>query len=130
MGLSDKLRNAREHAQYFAAYDVHTVSKGVYSYLPSGRFKQVKKPVSGAVAEFETGADLSPRTTLTRVAAGAIIAGPAGAIVGGMFKKDRGRAYVTVAFPDGDVAVVDGPAKDEAKLRAFAAKVNTAAAHY
>lgn len=90
----------------------------------------VKKPVAGAVAEFESGAAVGGRTTLTRVAAGAIVAGPVGAIVGGMFKKDRSKVYVTVTFPDGQVVVVDGPSKDESKLRQFAAEVSAAGRHY
>lgn len=130
MGLMDKLKDARANAEYSAAYDVHSVNRGMYSYLPVGKFKQIRKPVSGAVAEFETGADAGGRTTLTRVAAGAIIAGPLGAIVAGMFKKDRNKIYVTVTFPDGDVAIIDAPAKDDSKLREFARKINAAGAHY
>jgi len=67
------------------------------------------------------------RTTLSRVAAGAIVAGPIGAIVGGMFKKDRAKVYVTTTFADGEVVILEGPVKDEAKVREFARKVNAAA---
>lgn len=130
MGLGDKLREAREHAKYFAAYDVHKIDRGRYVYLPKGQFASVKKPIAGAVAEYEAGSDLGGRTTLTRVLAGAVVAGPVGAIVGGMFKKDRSRGYVTVTFTDGDLVVVDGPLKDEPKLRDFASKINAAAVHY
>ncbi len=61
------------------------------------------------------------------MAAGAIIAGPVGAIVGALFRKDRTRAYVTVEWPDGVVFVIDGPRKDAEKMRHFADQVNAAA---
>lgn len=96
---------------------LHTVDDGWLS-VPG-----LSRSVAGAVAEFESGAD-QKRTTLTRVAAGAIVAGPAGAIVGGLFRKDQSRVYVTISFPDGDVAVIDGPTKDERQLREFARVVN------
>lgn len=127
MGLKDAFNAQMERARTSAVYGVHRLSGGEYTYLPKGKFKNIRKPVAGAVAEHESGADVGGRTTLTRIAAGAIIAGPVGAIVGGMFKKDRNRFYVTITFPDGDVAVIDGPAKDESRLREFTAKVNAAA---
>lgn len=126
MGFKDWFSAQQERADANAVYGVHRLNGGDYTYLPQGKFKNIKKPIAGAVAEFESGADVGGRTTLTRVAAGAIIAGPVGAIVGGMFKKDRNRVYVTITFPDGDVVVVDGPAKDESKVRSFAQKVNAA----
>ena len=92
-------------------------------------FGSEKRPIAGAVAEFEAGiGQKSP--TLGRVAVGGILAGPAGAVVGGLFQKDKSRAYVTVLFPSGESVVIDGPAKDEAKLRAFTTKLNAAARHY
>lgn len=86
--------------------------------------KGVKKPLRGATVTYETGANIGGRTTLTRVGVGASVAGPVGAVVGGMFKKDRNRCYVTVEFPDGEIVVIDGPARDERKLREFAANLN------
>lgn len=106
-------------------------SYGITSFVSDGRIVApgLNRSVAGAVAEFESGAQQSA-TTLTRVAAGAIIAGPIGAVVGGMFKKDRSRGYVSVTFPEGDVAVIDGPLKDEKKLREFARVITAAGAHY
>lgn len=105
-----------------ASYGGHVVNKGQYSYGFS-----TKRPIAGAVAEFESGSDRS-RPTLTRIGAGALLAGPVGAIAGGMFKKDRTKVYVTIVFPDQATAIIDGPAKDEKKLREFAAQVNRIAA--
>lgn len=125
----DKFRDAMESAERNAVYGVHRVTNGEYVYLPKGKFTSVKKPVAGATAEFESGASNSS-ATVGRVLAGTLIAGPVGAIVGGMFKKQKGRAYVYVTFLDGDIAIVDGSIKDESKMREFALKVNAAAKHY
>ena len=89
----------------------------------------VTRPVAGVIAEYESGADRK-RPTLTRVAAGAVIAGPAGAIVGGLFRKDTTRGYITVTFPDGGVIVIDGPVRDEKEMREFAQVVNNASRHH
>lgn len=115
-----------ERANAAASYGGHVARGDVYIYTrpdSSAAFKTI----SGAAASFESGADRS-RPTLTRIGAGAIIAGPAGAIVGGLFKKDTSKCYVTVVFADGDTAIIEGPSKDEKKMRQFAADVNRIAA--
>lgn len=121
---NERSKAARVHAPFNANY-------GLTNSLNAGRFVSpgLDEAVAGARAEFERGGDQS-RPTITRIAAGAIIAGPAGAIVGGMFKKAKGKLYVTVTFPSGNIAVVEGPAKDESKLREFARRINVASAHY
>lgn len=129
MGLKDWYDAQTERHNDTALYGVHKVAKGEYSYLPQGKFKQIRKSVAGAVAEFESGTENSS-ATVTRVVAGAIIAGPVGAIVGGLFKKQKGRVYVYVTFADGDVVIIDGPVKDESKLRDFTLKINAAAEKY
>lgn len=92
-------------------------------------FRRTKRPVAGAVAVAESGSAVkSP--TLTRVVAGGILAGPAGAIVGGLFQKDRSRFYVTVTFADQSVIIIDGPTSDETKMRQFAESINAASRHY
>lgn len=113
-----------ERSRVVAAYGVHSITRdGNYRYLPEGKFKQVVRPVRGAVAEYEAGSDTS-RATVTRVAAGALLAGPAGAIVGGLFKKNTGRGYVAVKFADGAGIIIEGPLKDEPRMRKFAATVS------
>lgn len=126
MGIKDWYEAQAERHSQSALYGVHKVAKGEYSYLPKGKFKQIRKPIAGAVAEFESGSNNSGATA-TRVITGAILAGPVGAVIGGLFKKQKGRVYVYVTFADGDVAILDGPVKDETKLREFAQKVNAAA---
>lgn len=86
-------------------------------------------PTAGAHAEVENGAD-QKRSTLTRIGAGAIIAGPAGAIVGGLFRKDKSRVYVIVTLADGRQVIAEAPIKQERQAREWAAKVNAAGAHY
>lgn len=131
MSLLTKLKEIqKESAQnlsQMAHYGTHSVTHGNYNYLPPGKFRSITKPVKGATATFESGADHA-RPTLTRIGAGAIIAGPAGAIVGGLFKKNRSKCYVTVIFADGDTSIIEAPAKHEHKLRQFAADVNRLAA--
>lgn len=125
--MKENQARAAERLANSALYGVHSVKGDTYNYLPSGKFKSVSKPVKGASAEFESGADRS-RPTLTRIGAGAILAGPAGAIVGSLIKKDVSKCYVTVIFEDGDTIIIEGPIKDETKMRQFAADVNRLAA--
>ena len=125
MGFKDAWNRQMERSRIVAAYGVHSVTRdGNYRWMPEGSLKQQFRPVVGAVAEYEPGSAVGGRTTLTRVAAGAIVAGPIGAILGGMFKKDTSKGYVSVTFPDGDVVVVDGPLSDEPKMRQFVQRVN------
>lgn len=88
-----------------------------------------KAPIAGATAEFENGAD-KKRMTGTRVITGAVLFGPAGAVVGGLLKKNKSKCYVTTTFADGNVAIVEVPVKQERQARDFAAKVNAAGAYY
>lgn len=128
MGLKEAWAAQKARSQVIAKYGLHSVTQdGNYRWMPEGSLKQQVKPVAGAVAEYEPGSAVGGRTTLTRVAAGAVIAGPVGAIVGGLFKKDTSKGYVSVTFPDGSVVALDGPLRDEPKMREFAAKVNQSA---
>lgn len=125
--MKENQARAAERLAGMAHYGVHSVKDGNYNFLPPGKIKSVTKPIQGATAEFESGSDRT-RPTLTRIGAGAIIAGPVGAIAGALFKKQRTKGYVTVIFADGDTAIVEGPAKDETKMRQFAADINRIAA--
>lgn len=125
MGIKDAWNRQMERSRIVASYGLHSVTRdGNYRWMPEGSFKQQVRPVAGAVAEYEPGSALDGRTTLTRVAAGAIIAGPVGAILGGMFKKDTSKGYVSVTFPNGDVVALEGPLSEEPKMREFVKRVN------
>lgn len=78
--------------------------------------------VAGAVAEFQHGANIEGRVTLTRVALVGIFA------LG--IKKDRKKVYIAIEFPDGQQELIEAKAKDEKDARKFAAAINAASRHY
>lgn len=129
MGLKEVRARAKENARFQAAFEGYFIQDGQLRLPPGGNFRIERLAIQDVQAEYESG-EPSERSTLARVTAGALIAGPVGAIVGGMFKKDKSRVYVVLAITDGRVIVIDAPTKDALKARSFVAKVNTAAAHY
>lgn len=60
----------------------------------------------------------SSRMTATRIGAGALLAGPVGAIIGGMAKKDRSKTWVIVTHPGGSFQE-EVSSKDKPKAVAF-----------
>lgn len=86
-------------------------------------------PIGECEASVETGAAVSARVTATRVVAGALAFGKAGAVVGAIAKKDRTKVYLTVTVP-GDMILKEVSGLEEAKARKFAAKINNAASAY
>lgn len=87
-------------------------------------------PVAGAKASYESGAQAAPRLTATRVAAGAVIAGPLGAVIGGLAKKDMSTMFIILELADGEVLTVEARPRDEAKVRRFVKAVNTASEYW
>lgn len=106
--------------------------------LPSGNFGGYKlregvlkgggKSVSvqGAEAEATQGAP-SQRSTLTRMGAGALIAGPIGFVVGAVARKNTSKCYVTIEVPDG-VVIIEAKANEYPEAVAFANAINRSAA--
>lgn len=131
MGLWQKWNEAHQeavkHAPYNGTWNGVSILAGQMSIKLSG-FREIV-PVAGATAEFDSGAT-KKNMTATRVLGGAVLFGPAGAIVGGMLKKDRSKVYVVIDIPGRGSVVLDAPAKDEKAAREFAAKVNAAGSHY
>ena len=88
------------------------VSKGLVAY-----------PIARCTVDLVEGGKPS-RMTATRIGAGALLAGPVGAIIGGMAKKDRSKTWVIVAHPGGsfqeEVSSKDKP-RAVAFVRAFEA---------
>lgn len=78
--------------------------------------------IAGAQAEFQHGADLGGRVTLTRVALTGVFA------LG--LKKDRSKVYIAVQLPDGQQVLIEGKAKEEKQARRFANQIQQAANHY
>ncbi|NJI60930.1 hypothetical protein HCX50_15985 [Microbacterium oxydans] len=99
---------------------------GAYK-LRDGVLKGGGKSVSlqGAEAEATQGAP-SQRSTLTRMGAGALIAGPVGFVVGAVARKDTSKCYVTVELPQG-VVVIEGRSKDYPHAVKFADAINRSA---
>ena len=81
-----------------------------------------KLDMTEATAEATLGAP-SSRTTLTRMGAGVLIAGPIGLVVGAVARKNTSKSYVTIQTPDG-VIVIEGSAKDYPAAVKFADAVN------
>ena len=78
--------------------------------------------VAGAVAEFQHGANVGGRITLTRVALTGIFA------LG--LKKDRNKVYVLIELADGQQELIEAKAKEEKAARKFAGAINSASRHY
>ena len=86
------------------------------------------QPVAGVTAVVESAGELQRRATLTRTVAGGLVFGPAGAVVGALFKKkvDTRELYLLIDGERFAWAVKLNP-KRGAAARRFAATVNTAA---
>jgi len=80
-------------------------------------------PIARCTVEMVEGGKPS-RMTATRIGAGALLAGPVGAIIGGMAKKDRSKTWLIVTHPGGafqeEVSGKDKP-KAVAFVRSFEA---------
>lgn len=131
MGLFDKMRGAMAEAAKHSAYNgdlggVHLLN-GEVRWVNGGRLE--RKSVEGAVASFDAG-NASTRIGAGRVIAGGVLFGPVGAVAGGLLRKQAGRVYVTIEWPDGGVVIAEGPVKDEGKAREFAARVSRAGRDY
>lgn len=125
MGMLDK---AKTHVKYNGRIGQLYITNGKLMWNDG---KLVKKfPLVGASAEFEMGDAPTSRTTVTRVAAGLVIAGPVGAIVGGMFKKDESKSYINVTLADGKMLICDVASSKATAAREFAARINEAAEVY
>ena len=124
MGIKD----LQKHIKFNAHAGQFYIINGKLQY---NDHKTVKKyPVAGATAEFESADVATSRPTLTRIAAGALIAGPVGAIVGGMFQKDTAKCYIVVTLADGKVLIGDMPAGKSHDARMFVQAVNDAGVAY
>lgn len=108
----------REHAANnpAAMFGSAIVAGGMLTY----EFK--KHDMTEATAEATLGSP-SRRSTVTRMGAGVLIAGPVGLLVGAVARKDTSKCYVTIETPNG-VIVVEGRSKDYPAAVKFADAVN------
>lgn len=98
-----------------AKFRTHSVLNGFYETL------LIRKDLRGGVAIFDSGR-YRARPTLTRIGAGAILLGPAGAVAGSLFMKNKSKNYVTIIFSDGTSVIIEGKANEEKAMRKFAAE--------
>ena len=117
-GETEAQKRAKEFVEHSAHWGGLWLANG--EILADGK----KYPVAGAQAVFENGVQQS-RATLTRIGAGAILFGPAGAVVGGLLKKDKSKCYVVITLADGNQLIAEGPAKEQKQAMEFAAKITT-----
>jgi hypothetical protein len=88
------------------------------------------RPLCGISVDLHSGSTATSRMTATRVATGAALAGPVGALLGGMARKrSGGEALLTVAGPDLLWSVKVEPEKMTNALR-FVAKANQLSDQY
>lgn len=83
-----------------------------------------KYPIAGAKASYEPGVDIAARMTATRVATGAVLLGPLGALLGGMAKKDQAKLFFALDMPDGSIVTHEIKAKHESKVRKLVENIN------
>jgi hypothetical protein len=98
--------------------------EGVDLFEKAIRFKGKAWSISGAQVSLEMGAPKS-RMTLTRIGAGALLFGGAGAIVGGMSKKNKQRGFIEIITDEGGF-VIEFDANQERKARQFLATLKNA----
>lgn len=124
MGIKETIAKAKLAARFNGSLD------GLALTNDKIRYNLKTYPVAGAVAEIDTVDAPAPQATIGRIAAGAVIAGPVGAIVGGMLKKDRSKGYITITLEDGKVIVSDFPSVKLSVARNLVSLINEASAHF
>lgn len=93
------------------------------------RYRGEQQDVASCHATVDTAGSVRDRATLTRVLGGAVVAGPVGAIVGGLLRKrvDERQVLLVVAGDRYDW-VVEVPARLLGEAHRFAGRLNRTAA--
>lgn len=113
------------HTGTFGAFIVRSSDEGPYVQVTGGTSLIMRKhPLTGATAVLEASLAQGSRTTAGRVVAGTLLAGPFGAVIGAVAKKDVGKLYVTVTLADGTELKDEFKNKDEARARKLVDNVN------
>lgn len=120
-------RDVMQRERAAADAEVREAFEGIELDRRSITFNKGTYPVAGAHAVVEIGGT-QRRTTATRVVVGSVITLGIGTAIGAMAKKKTNNIYLSVELADGQVIIVEAPAKREGDARRFAAAVNTVAA--
>lgn len=91
------------------------------SHIIGGRFHRY--PVEGACAVVD-GSEISQQVSLGRIAAGGVLGGFEGAVIGGLAKKTTGDLVVRVRLADGRMLSAHGAPNARRKAHKFADAVN------
>lgn len=82
-------------------------------------------PAAGATASVESGVQATEKVTAGRVIGGAILAGPAGAIIGAAAKKrTEGQLFITVSGAEGKALMATVPASEAGAATALVNAIN------
>ena len=108
-----------ERAQRHTFGDITITGEGVLTY------KGHEFPTHGARATVDQGG-VKQKVGAGRVVGGAVLAGPVGAVIGGMAKKSKGDISLEVQLADGRVLVATGPVKSLEKAQDVASRINDA----
>ena len=130
--VADSLReivgSMRELQSAMSEERLATLFPGLRFDADTATYQGVTQPIAGASAVVDSAGALSRRPTLTRVALGGILAGPLGAIGGGLLQKKNDDRQVFILI-DGSKAAWAVPVKPDqlGDATRFAALFNTAA---
>ena len=95
--------NLRQRALQLQEVATYNCTCGQYGLAGGKVVKGFKKwPATECEAELIEDGNEGNRITATRVAAGALLAGPVGAVVGGLAKKSNEKGWLVVTTPDGE----------------------------
>lgn len=126
MGLKDAYIRQRQRAAAFA--EEHKFDARFAHLMINGDQLKVgfkSWPVAECHAELVLGGQRQ-RVTVTRVGAGALLFGPAGAVIGALAKKDATKNWLIVATPAG-VEKIEVSPKQVGDAQAFASNLEQAA---
>ena len=95
--------NLHKRALRYNETTTYNCSCGQYGLINGKVTRGLRKwPATECEAELIEDGNEGNRVTATRVAAGALLAGPVGAVVGGLAKKSNETGWLVVTTPDGE----------------------------
>ena len=124
MGMKELVAKAKAASKYNQSLN------GLALTADKIRYQLKTFSVVGASAVLDTIDEPAPSVSVGRIAAGAVIAGPVGAIIGGILKKDRSKGYIQITLADGTMLVSEFPSAKVSDARKLIALINEASEFY